>query len=92
MGSSAESTTHAATACAPLVKLLEYVWAITHKTCGLPDRFASIDFLSKLTLICSDTLHACLSQHLEDALLIPRRGIGWVLMQDQSSLGYLLAI
>jgi hypothetical protein len=79
-------------ALASLVELFKYIGAIAHKACGLPDRLALIGLLSKLTLIGSDTGYACLLQHFGDTILIPRCGIGQVFMQEQSTLGYLLAI
>ena len=73
-------------------KVFKYIGAVAHKACGLPDRLALIGLLSKLKLIGSDTGYACLLQHFEDTILIPRCGIGRVFMQEQSTLGYLLAI
>jgi hypothetical protein len=92
MGSSAWSTALATAALASLVELIKYVWAIAHETGRLPYRLALLGLLPKLTLVGSDTGHARLLQHSENALIIPRCRIAWMFMQEQPTLGYLLAI
>ena len=92
MSSSTGPAALATAALASLVELLKYIGAVAHKARGLPDRLAIVGLLPKLALIGSDAGNACLLQHLKDTILIPRRGIGWVLVQEQSAFGYLPAV
>ena len=92
MSSSAGPAALATAALASLVELFKNVGAVAHKACGLPDRLALLGLLPELALIGSDACDAYLLQNLEDAILIPRCGIAWVFVQEQSAFGYLLAI
>ena len=82
----------AASALASLVELIKDVLTVTHKSGRLPDRFALVNLLSKLALVSSDPRHTSVLQYLEYALLIPRRRVGRMLMQEQSAFRQLLEI
>ena len=92
VGSSTRSAALAASALASLVELIKDVLAVTHKSGWLPNRLALVSLLSKLALVSSDPRHTSVLQYLEYAILIPRRRVGRMLMQEQSAFRQLFAI